>query len=134
MSDMITLTINNIKIEVKRPIKLLEAALTNGIHIPTMCYYPKIESFGGCRMCLVRIEGKHRLQASCSIDAEDGMVVETETPEIHRARKAMLEFMLINHPLDCPTCDKAGECDLQDFSVMYGAGAGRFSESKVRRL
>ncbi len=127
---MISLTINGRKIEVEGPIKVLEAALQNNIHIPTMCYYPKIESFGGCRMCLVRVDGKHRLQASCSLDAEDGMVVETETPEIHAVRKAMLEFMLINHPLDCPSCDKAGECDLQDFSVLYGAAEGRFLERK----
>ena len=130
MKNMITLTINGKKFEVKGPVKVLEAALQNNIHIPTMCYYPKIESFGGCRMCLVRVEGMYRLQASCSLNAEDGMVVETETPEIHVARKAMLEFMLINHPLDCPTCDKAGECDLQDFSVLYGAAEGRFHERK----
>ncbi len=129
-SKMITLTINGKKIEVHGPIKILEAAELNRIHIPTMCYYPKIESFGGCRMCLVRVEGMLRLQASCSLNAEDGMVIETETPEIDIVRKAMLEFMLINHPLDCPSCDKAGECDLQDFSVLYGAAEGRFLERK----
>jgi NADH-quinone oxidoreductase chain G len=127
---MMKITINGKQFEAKGPIKILEVAIEHGIHIPTMCYYPKVESFGGCRMCLVQVEGKHRLQASCSLDAEDGMVIVTETPEIVKARKAMLEFMLINHPLDCPTCDKAGECDLQDFSMIYGAAAGRFKEPK----
>ncbi len=127
---MISITINNKKIELDGPVTILEAARKNGIDIPSLCHHPALELWGGCRMCLVEIEKMPRLQTSCTVRAADGMVVYTETPRVVAARKAMLEFLLINHPLECPTCDKAGECSLQDLTVKYGAVAGRFEEGK----
>jgi len=127
---MIKLTINNREIVLDRPMTVLDAARANDIMIPHFCDHPLLEKFAGCRMCLVEIEGARGLQTSCTVRASDGMVVRTETPEVIKARKAVMEFLLINHPLDCPTCDKAGECKLQDYSVMYGPEAGRFEEAK----
>jgi NADH-quinone oxidoreductase chain G len=127
---MIRLTINDTEIELKKPMTVLEAARANDIMIPHFCDHPLLEKFAGCRMCLVEIEGARGLQTSCTVRAANGMVVRTETPEVIKARKAVMEFFLINHPLDCPHCDKAGECKLQDYSVMYGPEAGRFEEAK----
>ena len=127
---MIKLTINDRVVELEKPMTVLEAARANGIHIPHFCDHPLLEKFAGCRMCLVEIEGARGLQTSCTVRASDGMVVRTETQEVIKARKAVMEFFLINHPLDCPHCDKAGECKLQDYSVMYGPEAGRFEETK----
>ncbi|MFC1549529.1 molybdopterin-dependent oxidoreductase [Nitrospirota bacterium] len=127
---MIKLRINDREIELQRPMTVLEAARANGIMIPHFCDHPLLEKFAGCRMCLVEIEGARGLQTSCTARAADGMVVRTETPDVTKARKAVMELFLINHPLDCPTCDKAGECKLQDYSVMYGPEAGRFEETK----
>jgi NADH-quinone oxidoreductase chain G len=129
---MMTITVNERKIELEKPSTILEAARRNGIDIPTFCEHPVLELWGGCRMCLVEIEKMPRLQTSCTVQAADGMVVYTETPKVVEARKATLEFLLINHPLECPICDKAGECDLQDLTVQYGAAAGRFKEGKRR--
>jgi NADH-quinone oxidoreductase chain G len=127
---MMRLKINDREIELDRPMTVLDAARANGIKIPHFCDHPLLEKFAGCRMCLVEIEGARGLQTSCTVRAADGMVVRTETPGVIKARKAVMEFLLINHPLDCPTCDKAGECKLQDYSVMYGPEAGRFEETK----
>ncbi len=127
---MILITINGKKIELDGPVTIFEAARRNGIDIPSLCHHPALELWGGCRMCLVEIEKMPRLQTSCTVKAADGMAVYTETPRVVAARKAMLEFLLINHPLQCPTCDKAGECALQDLTVRYGAVAGRFEEGK----
>ena len=127
---MIKLTINSREIHLDKPMTVLEAARANNIMIPHFCDHPLLEKFAGCRMCLVEIEGARGLQTSCTVRASDGMVVHTETPEVIKARKAVMEFFLINHPLDCPHCDKAGECKLQDYSVMYGPEAGRFEETK----
>jgi NADH-quinone oxidoreductase chain G len=130
---MITITINDKKIELEKPVTVLEAARANGIKIPTFCHHPVLELWGGCRMCLVEVQKIPRLQTACTMMAADGMVVYTETQKVIEARKAVLEFLLINHPLDCPVCDKAGECDLQDMTVKYGAAAGRFAEGKRKR-
>lgn len=127
---MIRLTINDRELEIPGPMTVLEAARVNGIMIPHFCDHPLLEKFAGCRMCLVEIEGTRGLQTSCTVRASEGMVVRTETSEVIKARKAVMEFFLINHPLDCPHCDKAGECKLQDYSVMYGPEAGRFEETK----
>ena len=127
---MISITINGKKINIEGPSTILEAAKKNGIDIPVLCHHPALELWGGCRMCLVEIEKMPRLQTSCTVPVADGMTVYTETPRVVAARKAMLEFLLINHPLQCPTCDKAGECALQDLTVRYGAVAGRFEEGK----
>ena len=129
---MIRLTINDQEIELERPVTVLEAARMAGIRIPTLCYFEGLRPFGGCRLCLVEVEKLPKLQTSCTLMAADGMVVRTETEQIRVARKAMLEFLLINHPLDCPVCDKAGECVLQDLVAEYGPDAGRFTEGKRR--
>ncbi len=127
---MITININGKRITLEKPVTILEAARKNGIDIPALCNHPALELWGGCRMCLVEIEKMPRLQTSCTVTAADGMTVYTETPEVVAARKAVLEFLLINHPLECPTCDKAGVCKLQDLTMRYGAVAGRFEEGK----
>lgn len=127
---MITVTINGQEIKLEKPVTILEAADMLGIKIPTMCHYPGLEVHGGCRICLVEVEKMPRLQTSCTLYVTDGMAVRTESEDIAKARKAMLEFLLINHPLDCPYCDKAGECGLQDFTTKYGPAAGRFLEGK----
>ncbi|MBF0565923.1 MAG: molybdopterin-dependent oxidoreductase [Nitrospirae bacterium] len=127
---MITLTINDREVSVYGTATILEAAASVGIKIPTLCYFKGLDSFGGCRMCLVEIERVPRLQTACTVRVTEGMVVRTESEAITAARRAMLEFLLINHPLDCPVCDKAGECDLQDLVAIYGAHEGRFLEGK----
>ncbi len=127
---MINISINGKKIGLEGPATVLEAARRHGIDIPTLCNHPALELWGGCRMCVVEIEKMPRLQTSCTVMAADGMTVYTETPRVVAARKSVLEFLLINHPLQCPTCDKAGVCKLQDLTVKYGAVAGRFEEGK----
>ncbi len=129
---MIKLTIDGIEVELKKPVTVLEAARKAGIKIPTLCYFEGLKPFGGCRLCLVEVEKLPRLQTACTMMAADGMVVRTGTEKIKAARRAMLEFLLINHPLDCPVCDKAGECELQDLVAQYGPDAGRFTEGKRR--
>lgn len=123
---MIELTINGKKIEVQEGSTILQAALKNGIYIPNLCYDKRLEPYGGCRLCLVEVEGQRKLLAACSTPVENGMVVHTETPKLHKARKTVLELLLIHHPLDCPICDKAGECQLQDLAFKYGPSESRF--------
>ncbi|MEW6117549.1 MAG: NADH-quinone oxidoreductase subunit NuoG [Nitrospirota bacterium] len=127
---MITVTINEKQIKLEKPVTILEAAKVAGIKIPTLCHHEMLKPFGGCRLCLVEVEKLPRLQTACTLSVTDGMVVRTETERVIDARKAMLEFLLINHALDCPYCDKAGECDLQDLVVKYGPTTGRFAEGK----
>jgi NADH-quinone oxidoreductase chain G len=127
---MITLTINGKSIEVQEGTTILQAALKNGIYIPNLCYDKRLEPYGGCRLCLVEVEGQRKLLAACSTPAENGMVVQTETPKLHKARKTVLELLLIHHPLDCPICDKAGECQLQDLAFKYGPSESRFVGKK----
>jgi NADH-quinone oxidoreductase subunit G len=124
-------TINDRTVEVPAGTNLVEAALLVGVQIPHYCYHPRLSVVGQCRMCLVEIEvgGKKmpKLQAGCSTQVErDGMVVRTDTPEVKEATKGMMEFLLINHPLDCPICDQAGECGLQDYSFKHGVAFSRF--------
>jgi len=123
---MIELTINNKKVTVKEGTTILEAALQNGIDIPYLCYDKRLTPYGGCRICLVEVEGQKKLLASCSTPAADGMVVRTETPRLQKARRTVLELLLIHHPLDCPICDKAGECRLQELAFKYGPAESRF--------
>ncbi|MBI5639884.1 MAG: NADH-quinone oxidoreductase subunit NuoG [Nitrospirae bacterium] len=123
---MVELTINDKKISVQDGTTLLTAAQQNGIKIPNMCYDKRLRPYGGCRLCVVEVEGQPRLFASCSTPAAPGMVVRTDTPKLRKARQTVLELLLIHHPLDCPICDKAGECDLQDIAYEYGKPEGRF--------
>src|SRR5213078_1922724 len=101
------------------------------VEIPVFCYEPKLgEPVGACRMCLVEIEGIGKLQTGCSTPVKDGMVVHTQTERVKEAQRSVVEFLLINHPLDCPVCDKGGECPLQDISFGWGSGISRFVEPK----
>lgn len=127
---MITITINGREIKLEKAVTVLEAARSAGIKIPTLCYHEQLEKYGGCRLCLVEVERMPRLQTACTLMVVDGMTVRTETEAIADVRRGILEFLLINHPLDCPYCDKAGECELQDLVEKYGPAKGRFKERK----
>jgi NADH-quinone oxidoreductase chain G len=129
-ATIITVTINGREIEVQPGTTLLRAARAAGISIPSLCDYELIEPFGACRMCLVEVEGMRRLQTACTLLPADGMAVTTESEVLSKARRDVLELVLINHPLDCPFCDKSGECDLQDMVLKYGPAVGRYSEEK----
>ncbi len=110
---------------------VIEAAKTQGIEVPSFCYYPGLALQAACRMCLVEVEKMPKLQTACTLVATDGMVVKTSTDQVHKARKDMIEFLLSNHPLDCPVCDKGGECELQDMTFRYGLDKTRFIEEKL---
>jgi NADH-quinone oxidoreductase subunit G len=124
---MPTVTIDDRTLEVERGTNLVDAAQKVGVQIPHYCYHPRLSIVGQCRMCLVKVEGMPKLQAGCSTQVmKDGMVVRTDTPDVKEAQRAMMEFLLINHPLDCPICDQAGECALQDYSFKHGMAGSRF--------
>jgi NADH-quinone oxidoreductase subunit G len=127
----VTLTIDGKAVTVPAGTLLIEAAKQVGIEIPSYCYYPNLSLQGACRMCLVAIEKMPKLQTACTTLVANGMVVHTANEEVKNARKAMLEFLLTNHPLDCPVCDKGGECELQDAVFGYGASETRFLEAKL---
>ena len=131
---MVTLTIDNRQVTVNEGTTILKAAEKLGIEIPTFCYHDKLETVGACRMCLVEVEKTPKLQIACSTVVSEGMVVKTDTPQVARARKGVLEFLLINHPLDCPVCDKGGECELQNVVFKYGSDKSRFVEEKRRYI
>jgi NADH-quinone oxidoreductase subunit G len=130
VAEPVKLTIDGKPITVPPGTLLIDAAKQIGIEVPSFCYYPGLSLQGACRMCLVAIEKVPKLQTACTTVVSNGMVVHTETPEVANARKSMLEFLLTNHPLDCPVCDKGGECELQDAVFRYGAAETRFLETK----
>jgi NADH-quinone oxidoreductase chain G len=130
MEPLVTLTIDDHEATVPEGTTVLEAAKSVGIEIPTLCYYEKLAPFGGCRICLVEIEKMRGLQTACTTVVRPEMVVRTASPEVLKTRKAILEFLLTNHPLDCPVCDKGGECDLQDFVFKWGPTESRYIEEK----
>jgi len=123
--DTVTLTIDGRQVTVAKGRSVLQAAIEAGIKVPYYCYHPALGVDGSCRVCLVKIEKMPKLQVSCSITATEGMVVYTATQEVEDARAGVFEFLLINHPLDCPVCDKGGECPLQDFSYAFGRDDSR---------
>ncbi|MCU0249925.1 MAG: molybdopterin-dependent oxidoreductase [Vicinamibacterales bacterium] len=123
--ETVSLKIDGRDITVAKGKTILEAALDNGISIPFYCYHPGIGVEGSCRVCIVKVEKMPKLQTSCSTVCTDGMVVATSTPEVVQARASVFEFLLINHPLDCPVCDKGGECPLQDYSYAFGPAGSR---------
>jgi len=127
---MATLTIDGRTIEAADNAMLLPVALENGIHIPHYCWHPKLSIDGSCRMCQVEVEGSPKLMISCNTPVRDGMVVRTTTPAVQKARRAVMELLLINHPLDCPICDQAGECLLQDYAFSFGSREGRSREPR----
>jgi NADH-quinone oxidoreductase subunit G len=124
------LTIDGTAVEVEAGLTVLQACETIGVEIPRFCYHERLSIAGNCRMCLVAMEGSPKPIASCAMPAAEGMVIHTNTPEVHKMRKGVMEFLLINHPLDCPICDQGGECDLQDHALFYGFDRGRFHENK----
>src|ERR1700719_773041 len=130
-SKDITLKIDDRDVTVPPGTLVIEAARRMGIEVPSFCYFPGLSLQAACRMCLVEVEKAAKLQTACTLVAMPGMVVRTSTEQVHQARKAMLEFLLTNHPLDCPVCDKGGECELQDMTFRYGAQNSRFTEEKL---
>jgi len=127
---MVRITIDDQTLEVDAGSTVLQAAERLGIDIPTFCYMKRLPPLASCRMCLVEIEGQRRLQPSCATAVTDGMVVRTNTPLIDETRSSMLDMLLANHPLDCPICDKGGECELQDQVMAYGPRESRFRDAK----
>src|SRR4028118_313453 len=123
--ETVTLTIDGLPVTVEKGRTVLQAAIESGIKVPYYCYHPGLGIDGSCRVCIVKIEKMPKLQTSCSTPVAEGMVVQTQTPDVVEARSAVFEFLLINHPLDCPVCDKGGECPLQDFSYSYGPNESR---------
>jgi predicted molibdopterin-dependent oxidoreductase YjgC len=130
---MINLTIDDNKLSVAEGTTILKAAESAGIEIPTLCYHGKLSPMGACRVCIVEVEGEDRPVASCDTPAREGMVVRTDTDEIKRQREQMIQFMLLHHPLDCPVCDKAGECEVQDITVAMGIMEQSYSSTKPDR-
>jgi NADH-quinone oxidoreductase subunit G len=129
--NTITLTIDGREVQAPENAMLVDAAKHGDVEIPVFCYEPKLGNpVGACRMCLVEIEGIGKLQTGCSTPVKDGMVVHTQTERVKEAQRSVVEFLLINHPLDCPVCDKGGECPLQDISFGWGGGISRFVEPK----
>ena len=127
---MLKLKINDIEVEVEEGLTVLQACEKAGVEIPRFCYHERLSIAGNCRMCLVEMEKSPKPIASCAMPATDGMVIKTNTPKIEKSRKGVMEFLLANHPLDCPVCDQGGECDLQDQSMFYGIDKSRFKENK----
>jgi NADH-quinone oxidoreductase subunit G len=125
--ETVTLEVDGRQVVVPKGTPLVLAAAANGVEIPIFCYEPRLgPAVGACRMCMVEVEGMPKLQAACTMTATDGMKVHTRTERAAEAQQAVLEFLLINHPLDCPVCDKGGECPLQDLTFRYGPGNTRF--------
>ena len=124
------LTIDGQEVEVPPGSTVLQACEAAGREVPVFCFHPRLNIAGNCRMCLVEVEKMPKPQASCALPVAEGMVVKTDTPAVHKARKGVLELLLINHPLDCPICDQGGECDLQDLTLFYGPDHSRFAENK----
>ncbi len=131
---MTGLTINGKSIEAAAGATVLEAALANGIDIPRLCYHPDLAPSGGCRMCLVEIEGNPNPQASCGLQCADGMVINTVTEQVEAIRRDMIDLLVSDHPLDCVTCDKSGSCALQDYAYQYGITRTSYNFELSREL
>src|SRR5262249_45950404 len=130
---MPSLTINQKTISVPDGTTIIQAAEKLGVEIPRYCYHPGRSIAGSCRMCLVEIEKMPKLQPACNTRVADGMVVHTHTEKVKKAVSGVLEFLLINHPLDCPVCDQAGECYLQEYYMRFGLYDSRMDENKIKR-
>ena len=127
---MVTVIINGVEVLVDKNSTVLQACESIGIEIPRFCFHERLSVAGNCRMCLVEVEKSPKPQASCALPVMNNMKIFTDTPLVKKAREAVLEFLLINHPLDCPICDQGGECDLQDQAMIYGSDSSRFYEYK----
>lgn len=131
---LIELSVDGMPVQVPAGTSILEAVLRTGGEIPHFCYHPKLRVVGSCRMCQVEVHGTPKLVISCATPVADGMEVFTASERVKKARNAVLEFLLLNHPLDCPVCDKGGECPLQDYTLKFGPGESRFIEEKIHRI
>ena len=127
---MIKLKVNDKEIEIENGLTVLQACELAGVEIPRFCYHEKLSIAGNCRMCLVEMDKSPKPIASCAMPASEGMIIKTNTEKVEKARKGVMEFLLANHPLDCPVCDQGGECDLQDQSMFYGIDKSRYKENK----
>ncbi len=127
---MVKVIVDKKIVEVAEGTPVIKACEEAGVEIPRFCYHDRLKIAGNCRMCLVQINGGKKLSASCAVPVSEGMVVDTKTEIVKKAREGVMEFLLINHPLDCPICDQGGECDLQDQAMHYGKDCGRFGEEK----
>src|SRR5471030_3429567 len=128
---MPTAKVNGVETEFENGMTVLQVAELAGEEIPRFCYHERLSIAGNCRMCLVEVKpGPPKPQTSCALPAADGQEIITNSPMVEKARKGVMEFLLINHPLDCPICDQGGECDLQDQSLFYGKGQSRYHEHK----
>ena len=127
---MVTVLINNKKYQVRANVSVLQACEQALIEVPRFCYHEKLSVSGNCRMCLVEVFKSPKPVVSCAMPVSKGMIIQTETPLVKKAREAVLEFLLLNHPLDCPICDQGGECDLQDETLVFGSDRGRNYEFK----
>ena len=130
----VELTIDGVHVKAPAGTSVLEAVLRSGREIPHFCYHPKLQVVGSCRMCQVEVQGMPKLAISCATPVSEAMEVFTASDRATKARKAVLEFLLLNHPLDCPVCDKGGECPLQDYTLKYGPGESRYVEEKIHRI
>ena len=128
--DSVSVTIDGHALSVRKGATVLQAALEVGIDVPFYCYHPALGIDGSCRVCIVKIEKMPKLQTSCSTVCTEGMVVSTRTPDVVAARAGVFEFLLVNHPLDCPVCDEGGECQLQDLAFAFGKDFSRMDEAK----
>ncbi len=132
--ELLNLTIDGVPVSVPKGTLVIEAAKQAGVLVPHYCYHPGLSVAGVCRMCLVEIEKAPKLQIACATQAAEGMVVRTQSPQAKSGRMGVLELLLINHPLDCPICDQAGECELQDFTFQEGRPATRYSPHYAKRF
>ena len=132
MADIVTISVDGVEMQGKAGEVLIKVAEDNGNFIPRFCWHPRMKSVGMCRMCLVEVVSPRgrMLVPACTTTINDGMEVDTQSAVVKKAQEGVLEYLLINHPLDCPVCDKGGECPLQDHTVAYGPGESRFVEEK----
>ena len=128
--EQVNLTIDGTKVTVPKGTLIIMAAQKAGIDIPYFCHHPRLTPAGACRMCLVKVEKMNKMQTACTVPVSEGMVVDTIAPDVKEAQRGILEFLLINHPLDCPICDRGGECPLQNMTFQYGPGVTRFVDEK----
>src|SRR6478752_5519281 len=129
-TEKVTITVDGRAVEVPKGEMLIKAAQEHGTYIPRFCWHERMKPVGMCRMCLVEIDGVRGLPPACTTPVADGMVVTTQSPAVKAAQDGVLELLLINHPLDCPVCDRGGECPLQDTTLAFGPGESRFTEEK----
>mmetsp|Transcript_14979 Transcript_14979/g.30444 ORF Transcript_14979/g.30444 Transcript_14979/m.30444 type:complete len:265 (-) Transcript_14979:1754-2548(-) len=128
--EMLSVTVNGVPIKVPKGSTVIQACEMAEVNVPRFCYHERLSIAGNCRMCLVEVEKSPKLVASCAVPVMEGMVVKTDTDRVKKAREGVMEFLLANHPLDCPICDQGGECDLQDQAMVFGSDRGRFFEYK----